>query len=85
VEVVVNQAHAYNGPGRQFAPVGAADAGTQLTVEERSADGQWLHVCCFAGRPGWLPLQSVRPLTSLDSVPVAATVPGRSPLATPGE
>ena len=83
VEVVVSQAHAYNGPGEQFIPVGVATAGQQLLVEERSSDGQWLHVCCFAGRPGWVALKNVRPLTDLDSVPVATAVPQVSPLPTP--
>lgn len=83
VEVVVNQAHAYNGPGEQFVPVGVASAGDQLIVEERSPDGQWLHVCCFAGRPGWIAVQHVRPLTSLDAVPVATALPKTSPLPTP--
>ncbi len=83
VEVVVNMATGYNGPGEAFVPVGVAQAGEQLIVEERSPDGQWLHVCCFAGRPGWIALQNVRPLTDLDSVPVATSVPTASPLPTP--
>ncbi len=86
VEVVVSEAHAYNGPGETFVPIGIAHAGDQLIVEERSPDGKWLHTCCFAGRPGWIALKDVRPLTSLDDVPVATNLPaapGTSPLATP--
>lgn len=83
VEVVVSQAIGYNGPGETFAPIGVAQAGEQLIVEERSPDGQWLHVCCFAGRPGWIALKQVRPLTDLDTVPIATSVPGQSPLPTP--
>ena len=85
-EVVVNQAVGYNGPGKQFHPVGFLSAGDQVVVEERSPDGRWLHVCCFAGRPGWIALESVRPLTDLSAVPVATALPqqpGTSPLATP--
>ncbi|NPA91382.1 MAG: SH3 domain-containing protein [Chloroflexi bacterium] len=83
VEVVVNQIIGYNGPGEQYTPVGSAGAGEQLIVEERSPDGQWLHVCCFAGRPGWVALKDVRPLGSLDDVPVAESIPTLSPLPTP--
>ena len=86
VEVVVNRAYAYNGPGETFVPVAVAVAGTQLIVEERSPDGKWLHACCFAGRPGWISLKDVRPLTGLDDVPVATNVPSPpnvSPLPSP--
>lgn len=86
VEVVVSEARAYNGPGETFVPIGIAHAGEQFIVEERSPDGKWLHACCFAGRPGWIALKDVRPLTSLDDVPVATSLPaapGTSPLATP--
>ncbi len=86
VEVVVSQAIAYNGPGNSFIAIGIARAGDQLVVEERSPDGKWLHVCCFAGRPGWISLQDVRPLTDLSHVPVAPSVPsapGVSPLPSP--
>ncbi len=85
-EVVINQAVGYNGPGEEFVPVGVLTAGDQVVVEERSPDGQWLHVCCFAGRPGWIALKAVRPLTDLSAVPVATSIPpkpGTSPLATP--
>ncbi len=86
VEVVVNQAIGYNGPGETYTVIGLARAGDQLIVEERSPDGKWLHVCCFAGRPGWIALQDVRPLTDLDQVPVASVIPqppGASPLPSP--
>ena len=86
VEVVVSQAYAYNGPGEMFVPIATASAGEQLIVEERSPDGKWLHVCCFAGRPGWIALKDVRPLTNLDDVPVATNVPSppnESPLPSP--
>ncbi len=83
VEVVVNQAIGYNGPGETYTPIGMALAGEQLIVEERSPDGQWLHVCCFAGRPGWIALKQVRPLTDLGAIPVATVIPGQSPLPTP--
>ncbi len=86
VEVVVSEAPGFTGPGETFGLAGVARAGDQFIVEERSPDGRWLHVCCFAGRPGWISLQHVRPLTSLDQVPVAtvaASTPGMSPLATP--
>ncbi len=85
-EVVINQAIGYNGPGEEFVPIGMLTAGEQVVVEERSPDGQWLHVCCFAGRPGWIALKAVRPLTDLSAVPVATALPpkpGMSPLATP--
>ncbi len=86
VEVVVSEAYAYNGPGESFVPVGIARAGDQLVVEERSPDGKWLHTCCFAGRPGWIALKDVRPLTDLSQVPVATNLPsapGTSPLPSP--
>lgn len=86
VVVVVSEAYAYNGPGEAFVPIGVARAGAQLVIEERSPDGKWLHACCFAGRPGWIALKDVRPLTDLNQVPVATSVPaapGTSPLATP--
>ncbi len=83
VEVVVSQAPGYTGPGENYPLAGLASAGDQLVVEERSPDGRWLHVCCFAGRPGWISLQYVRPLTSLDDVPVAQEIPPLSPLPTP--
>ncbi len=83
VEVVVNQAPGYIGPGEDYPLAGLASAGDQLVVEERSPDGRWLFVCCFAGRPGWIALQYIRPLTSLDDVPVAEDIRPPSPLPTP--
>lgn len=82
VEVVVEKAPVYMGPGETFVIVASGKAGDQLTVDGRSPDGKWLRVCCFLGRSGWIAVQHVRPLTDISNVPVEGGAL-QSPLESP--
>ena len=55
------------GPGTDHAMVFQVNAGSELTVLGRNADGTWLHIG-FAEQSGWI----YRPLTDIDSDILAA-------------
>lgn len=50
---------------------GTADTGDRFTVVGKSADTQWLQVCCVDGQAVWLSASFVALEGQLDTVPVA--------------
>lgn len=42
------------GPGVNYAVIGQAPNGSQLSLVGRSQDSAWLAVCCIDGQPGWV-------------------------------
>lgn len=69
------------GPGTQYEKVGEAKQGDELFVLGRTADGEWLQVCCMANQPVWVVADQVE---AHNSIEVAAVLtPPPVPLPTP--
>ncbi len=54
VVVVADLLNVRAGPGAEYALVATVVRGVVMEPIGRSADGQWLLVCCFVGQAGWV-------------------------------
>jgi uncharacterized protein YgiM (DUF1202 family) len=68
--VVQANSNLRNGPGGNFALVGTARAGEQLTVLGRNARGGWLFISTASGEEGWILTSRVELQGRLAEVPV---------------
>lgn len=86
------------GPGTNYERIGQAKAGDSLFVLGRTADNDWLQVCCMANQPVWVAADQVDARGAVASAPVLTPPPlptatrppvvaaprvGQSPIATP--
>jgi hypothetical protein len=44
-------------PRADAAPVGRLPAGRSVTIQAEDAEGRWVQVCCFAGKPAWVQIR----------------------------
>lgn len=75
VRVQLNATNVRAGPGEQYAVIGSVVKDTLLPVLGTDAARNWYNVELDDGERGWIGSLVVEELDSLDSVPVAATIP----------
>jgi hypothetical protein len=69
-EVTADGVNLRSAPGTNAGIVGTANQGDRFTVTGRSADGNWLQVCCVSDQPAWLSGSYVNLSSPADALPV---------------
>ncbi len=72
-----------SGPGTAFPVISAAKQGQSFEIQGKTADGAWLQLCCFNGKPGWASASLLTTAADLAAVQVPKDLPTPPPSPTP--
>ncbi len=79
--VSVARLNVRQGPGTDFAPVGTALIGQQVTIISRNEVGDWWYICCINNteQEGWVAAQFIQPNFDLGQATTLIPVEGALP------
>ena len=83
IKVKTDKASVRQGPGTLYPTITRLDAGTEVTVVGRNANGDWWKICCVNGADVWIADNVVTVDGPLWAVPEVTNIPPPPPTALP--